>query len=136
MTNFEKSYSGNDDGDHGECLIYRNKLTCVYLHAAIYILSNESWKNNNLDEFRKIFIDKNKFHKGIYDIEQENNTLIKLIIEHIKNNNKQTINNNIKLTHNNSYINFRICNNYFDENVDEEDECVFINNYSFSEHNY
>ena len=134
---FEEYYSYYDEGDKRDCLLFGNKLTCLYLYGSLYILYNDNWENKKLDNFEEMFREINLFKEGFYSINEENNVLVKLIINDIKDkdNDKEELNNVIKLTEKNSKVNFRYQEYNDDEENEDEDEDednsrIFINRLS------
>ena len=114
--------------DRGESLLYGNKLTNIHLFGALYLLSAENWEDFNIQNFSKNFREKNELKEGTtYNINEERNSYIKLIIDEIKNKYEEYEINEIKLTSKNSNVNLRI-GDYEKEECDEEEEYYNIIN--------
>ena len=105
LDEFKVEYEGFDFGDRGECLLFGNKISFLYIKASLYILNNENWKTFNIEDFNKRFLDSNKFQEGTYDINIEKNLLIKMFVEDFLATKKEktTI---VKFNQKNSYSNY------------------------------
>ena len=49
----------NDGGERGEHLLFGHKIHLIFIKGALFILNNENFDNNNLDNFREKFIEIN-----------------------------------------------------------------------------
>ena len=81
----------------------------MFKREYIYIIYR-NWENYNWENFGRIFREKNEFKEDVYNIKEEKNSFIKLIIDDIKGNDKDDINYEIKLTKENSNVDFTFGN--------------------------
>ena len=115
---YDKYY---DFGDRGESLLFGDKIIFLFLKSSLFILDNENWKIDNIEEFNNKFIELNKFIEGNYCLNDEKNELTKIYIEDFLLKKSEKI-NIIKLNQINCKVNFRISNNFLELNNNEEEE--------------
>ena len=96
-----------EGGERGEYLLFGNKIHIIFVKGALYILNNENFDSNNLDNFREKFIEINDPNKCT-DIELNINEEIEKnkIISFFKKK-AEIIDDFIKITKYNSVYNFR-----------------------------
>jgi hypothetical protein len=112
-------YSKYDGGDRAESIIFGNKIKYIFTSGAVFILDNNNYENN-LDSFRKKFIDCNDM-KGNESIdlkkESKDNELIKQFMNECKMPEKKII-----LSEKNISA-FRTMNTLEENNDNDEDSC-------------
>ena len=123
----ETFYYSYDGGDRVESVLYGNKLTNIHFFGALYLLSKENWEEFDIHKFSQKFREKNVLKEGTtYNINEEDNSFIKLIIEEIKNKYEDNDIKEFKLTKKNSSVNLRIGDFTGEECDDEEEYCNII----------
>ena len=120
--------SSLDAGDKGEAFIFGNKIICIYIRGALFILDNINWnKYNNIDDFQQKFIEVNKYLENdqinIKALKSEN-ILIKELLKEFDLNEDC-----IRLNKKNSGFPFRGTNEnyYYEEGADDFFFCPSIN---------
>ena len=126
MEDYMHIYSYLDGGERGECLLFGNKIQLIFIKGALYILNNENFDNNNLDNFREKFIEIND-PKKCTDIEFNIKEEIakNKIISFIKNKFEVT-DNLIKITKSNSVHSFRMFNSENDNEPIFEEGVLYV----------
>lgn len=75
-----------DGGDRLESLLFGNKILYITILSSLFIIDENNWNNNNIEEFKETFILKNKLETNykLNILNQWNNQLIKTILQNIK----------------------------------------------------
>ena len=94
-----------DGGDRLESILFGNKIIYLTIQSSLYILNENNWNNNNIDTFRKKFLEKNMLQDKENEVDFSNESKILSLIRENININKIT--KKIIVERKNSFIVFK-----------------------------